>query len=216
MTDPAADSVTEATEALTAKSNLLAKSLFQVAMGDRFFELPHCLQTLHGPDAATVWTGEARTQTGKTWLARLISRTVGLTVPSQPGLPDYKPLQVTFERFDNSEKWTRNFNGHFFNSHFTLGKKYKDGTTSYVAIENFGLFKFELDLLIENERLYFNVDRCTFLNLPLPAVCLPKGESYEFEHNRQFNFTVEIRVPIAGLIAAYDGWLVPEKTQDPL
>ena len=194
------------------KSSLYPKSLFQTAMGEKFDQLPPRLQELHGPNACKTWTGEARTQTGKTWLARLISRTIGFAVPSKSGTASYEPLEVTFERLEASEKWTRNFNGHSFNSHFTLQEKVEGDSVRYMAIENFGLFKFELDLLCEKSRLYFVVKRCTFLKLPLPAILLPSGESYEYEQQDRFHFNVEVRVPIAGLIGAYDGWLMPANT----
>jgi len=203
--------VTDATTEIeqSTKPGLYQKSLFQTAIGAKFDELPPCLQELHGPDAPIKWGGQARTQAGTTWLAKLISRSIGFGVPPEHRTATYESLEVTFERTENSEEWTRDFDGHRFKSHFTLEKKAEGDHVNYVAIENFGLFKFELDLLYEDNRLYFLVRRCTFLKLPLPAICLPKGDSYEFEREGRFHFCVEVRVPLAGLIAAYDGWLVP-------
>ena len=190
-------------------SNIDTKSLFQKAIGDKFYDMPPRLRELHGPDASKTWVGEARTQAGETWLARFISRTIGFGVPSSQDRGAYERIEVTFERSDNSEKWQRDFNGHCFNSHFAIGTKKQDERVNYFAIEKFGLFNFELDLIVKKQRLYFVVRRCTFLKLPLPAFLLPKGDSYEYEHNDRFHFKVEVRVPIAGLIAAYDGWLSP-------
>jgi len=196
------------------ESTTQQKSLFQKVLGTDFDYLPPLLQQLHGLGNENIWIGEARTQPGSSMLAKLISRVIGLSVPENTGDAEYKPLQVTFERLENSEKWHRNFNGHCFNSHLTMGEKKEGASVGYYAIENFGLFRFELDLPFKEERLLFVVKRCTFLGVPLPSMLLPTGESYEYEQNGRFHFNVEIRAPLAGLIAAYDGWLLPQTMTD--
>jgi hypothetical protein len=47
--------------------------------------------------------------------------------------------------------------------------------------------------------------------IPMPLALAPRGDSYEFAADRRFNFHVEIRHPLAGLIVAYRGWLVPRR-----
>lgn len=144
-------------------------------------------------------------QAGNNGFAKFIAWLAGLHISSQKGVSKYRPIEVRFEQTTESEIWVRDFGSHIFKSHFTL----KEESGRYIAVENFGLFKFELDLRLKENRLNFIVKRCTCLGLSMPAIILPKGDSFEYEYNGHFHFNVEIRIPIVGLIAAYDGWLKP-------
>ena len=43
----------------------------------------------------------------------------------------------------------------------------------------------------------------------MPSALAPTGNSYEYVEGGRFRFHVEIGLPLAGLIVAYRGWLVP-------
>ena len=81
--------------------------------------------------------------------------------------------------------------------------------------DSFGIIKIGLALVIERgkdgDKLRFIPRRCTVLGIPLPKFLLPREESFEAERDGKFHFNVAVKIPIAGLIAAYEGWLEPEK-----
>jgi hypothetical protein len=49
--------------------------------------------------------------------------------------------------------------------------------------------------------------RAWLLGVPLPAVLVPQVIASEKERDGRFLFRVHIRIPVAGLIAAYHGTL---------
>ncbi len=59
------------------------------------------------------------------------------------------------------------------------------------------------------DRLRLIVRRWSVFGIPLPLAFAPRGDAYEFAENGRFHFHVEIRLPLAGLVVAYRGWLVP-------
>ena len=59
----------------------------------------------------------------------------------------------------------------------------------------------------EDGKLWFVPRRWRFGPLPLPSALLPKGETFESEHEGLFACDVRVEVPVIGLIAAYQGLL---------
>jgi len=179
--------------------------VFKTILGDHYKSLPPTLQALHN-DTQTTWHGKAAVQSGRNPLAKLIGHIVGISVKSGQDIP----LMVTFETDASGERWTRKFDEQSFHSHFSLGT----GRNTHLAVERFGIAKIGLALVMEKgedgDKLRFIPRRCTVLGLPLPKFLMPRGESYETEKDGRFHFNVAIKVPIAGLIAAYEGWLEPE------
>jgi hypothetical protein len=43
----------------------------------------------------------------------------------------------------------------------------------------------------------------------MPRWLMPGGDSFETVKDGRFRFHVEIRLPLAGLVARYRGWLAP-------
>lgn len=179
--------------------------IFKTVLADAFETLPSTVQALHN-DAQTTWRGRASVKSGRNPLARLMAFIVGVNIKAGEDIP----LTVTFTKDEQGERWTRNFGGQKFHSHFSPGT----GRNSHLAIERFGLFKIGLALVTKQDKdglkLHFIPRRCTFLGVPFPKFLIPKGESYEMEKDGKFLFNVTIKLPILGLMAAYKGWLEPE------
>ena len=182
------------------------RGVFKTILGDQYESLPPKVQALHG-DGQMTWRGNANVQSGRNPLAKLIARIVGLNVKAGENIP----LTVTFKTDENGEQWTRNFGGQTFKSHFSVGT----GRNTHLAVERFGIVKIGLALVIERgkdgDKLRFIPRRCTVLGIPLPKFLLPREESFEAERDGKFHFNVAVKIPIVGLIAAYEGWLEPEK-----
>jgi hypothetical protein len=64
---------------------------------------------------------------------------------------------------------------------------------------------------MEDGRLRLVIRRWSVFRIPMPLALAPRGDSYEFAEAGRFNFHVEIRHPLAELIVAYRGWLVPRR-----
>ena len=145
-------------------------------------------------------------KSGRNPLARLMAFIVGVKIKAGEDIP----LTVTFTKDEQGERWTRNFGGQKFHSHFSLGR----GRNTHLAVERFGLFKIGLALVTTQDKndlkLHYIPRRCTFLGVPVPKFLIPKGKSYEMEKDGKFHFNVTIKLPILGLMAAYKGWLEPE------
>jgi hypothetical protein len=89
-----------------------------------------------------------------------------------------------------------------------------EGKLKWLLHENFGPIGAGIALVVDGERLRWITRRWNFFGIPLPLALAPHGDSYEFEENGRFNFHVEIRQPLIGLIVRYRGWLVPENSGD--
>ena len=174
-------------------------NIFQTILGDQFETLPPLVQALH-TELDTIWQGQARVKTARNPLGKLIGRIVGINVKAGD-----MPLTVSFKTDDTGEQWVRKFGDQSFSSHFSRGT----GRNTHLAVERFGIVKVGLALVKDGKRLEFIPRRCTVLGVPLPQFLIPKGESYEHEANGKFHFNVTIKLPIIGLIAAYQGWLEP-------
>lgn len=64
-------------------------------------------------------------------------------------------------------------------------------------------------LVPENNRLQLVMQRCRFAGLPLPRVLAPSGNYLEYEEKDRFCFDIEIRLPLAGFVIRYRGYLNP-------
>jgi hypothetical protein len=64
-------------------------------------------------------------------------------------------------------------------------------------------------LVLEKGRLHFVVRNWSLLGLSMPRRWAPFGDSYEYESDGMFNFYVEIRHPLLGLVVRYVGYLAP-------
>ena len=76
------------------------------------------------------------------------------------------------------------------------------------VVERFGPIGIAMAVLVEGERLVLMIRRVTVFGIPLPSWLRPGGVAYEHTADGRFNFFVEIRAPLAGLIVGYRGWLV--------
>ena len=121
------------------------------------------------------------------------------------------PVSVSFRvqngMQDGKEHWQRSFAGRRFASTQEEGCGRFDG----LLLERFGPVAAGMALVLDNGRMRLVVRRWSVFGIPMPLALAPRGDSYEFAEAGRFNFHVEIRHPLAGLIVAYRGWLVPRR-----
>ncbi|MGI9464625.1 MAG: DUF4166 domain-containing protein, partial [Aestuariivirgaceae bacterium] len=163
-------------------------------------DLPGELRDMHNVRSTLTAQGRADVERG----GNLLSRLIGWLFRFPKAGRDL-PVTVQFQSDGQCETWRRQFGGHGFSSRQIAGH----GRADKLVEEKFGPFSFALALVSAPGRLSFVVRRWRLFGLPLPLVLAPFGDSYEFAADGRFNFHVEIRIPLAGLIVRYRGYLVP-------
>jgi Domain of unknown function (DUF4166) len=115
------------------------------------------------------------------------------------------PLTVMFRAAAGGEHWQRTFGDSTFASVQEPGR----GRFERLVCERFGLLRFGLALVVEDDRLRIVLRGWSLAGLPLPFAWAPRSRAFEFAEEGRFNFHVEIDHPLMGLIVRYRGWLEP-------
>jgi Domain of unknown function (DUF4166)/Saccharopine dehydrogenase NADP binding domain len=174
--------------------------LYRQVLDARWHELSEPLRNLHERSSNMKMHGVACVQRGNSILSALLA-----TLFRFPKAADNVPVSVSFRSSGNIEYWRRTFGEKSFFSSQT------HGSTQGLISERFGPFAFDLALVIDSEKLLFVVRDWYFFGLRMPRFLKPSGNSYEFSKKGQFNFHVEIKHPLTGLIVRYSGWLMPSR-----
>ena len=169
-------------------------------LGTAWQSLPAALRTVHGAGPKLTISGVASITRGRGVPARLLA-----WIMRFPAAGEHVPVSVTFERHRHYDKWTRDFGGQVFSSIFTAGS----GRFEHLLCERFGPLTFGMALVPDADRLNLVMRRWSFLGLPLPRGLMPSGDSHEYMKDNRFCFDVEIRLPLAGFVIRYRGFLHP-------
>lgn len=187
---------------VTERREQLISPLFQQVMGDGFHTLPGPVQALHNVQGVVRFKGRAEVTGASSILGKLAAKIAGF--PSSLSDVD---VSVEIDANEDREVWCRNFDGHKFHSVLTKKGAY--------AVERFGPFRFTLGLANIDNKLVYPVLRGSFLGIPLPSFLTPKSTSYEdVDDQGRFLFDVKIELPLAGLVAHYRGWLMPDDGEE--
>ncbi len=175
-------------------------TLFQVAFGDRWRELPPSVQKLHSVQEAESFSGLAKVTRGRSLLARFAAWFFKF-----PRAGEAVPLTITKIRTATGETWVRDFDGRVFRSFLTPSPR------PFHYRERFWAFNYEQELPVQDSALHLPVRRGWFLGAPLPAFLLPRSCSTEYAIDNQFHFDVGLYAPMTGdLIVRYEGWVDPD------
>ncbi len=169
-------------------------------LGTAWQSVSAVVRAVHGAGPKLTISGTASITRGRGVLARMLA-----WIMRFPSAGENVPVSVTFERHGNYDKWTRDFGGQVFSSAFTAGS----GRFEHLLCERFGPLVFGMALIPEGDRLNLVMRRWSFFGIPLPRGLAPRGDSYEFEKDNRFCFDVEIRLPLAGFVIRYQGYLEP-------
>jgi hypothetical protein len=176
--------------------------LYRRVLGPAWDRLPEPVRALHEVTTPRRFEGRAEVRRGRGPLAALTAALFGFPEAG----PDV-PITVDLTPVDGREVWRRAFAGRSFRS------VQADSGTPGVIAERFGPFEFRLGLTLDGERLRLDPRGWTLLGLPLPRGLEPFGESFETAEAGRFRFHVEIRLPLAGLVVSYRGWLEPAEAR---
>ncbi len=178
-----------------------AASLYRRMLGSAWTLLPENLRAMHDGGNDLKVAGRAEVERGNNWLARCVAMLFGF-----PKAGKDVSVQVQFTRTREGETWRRTFACKSFSSQQSEGR----GRWQGLLCERFGPFAMAIALIVRDEKLFLVVRHWSFLGLPLPGFCAPRGITYETAEDDRFRFHVEIRHPWIGLLVRYRGWLVAE------
>jgi len=188
--------------------------LYQRVLGPAWDRLAAPIRAMHQLSGEKVVSGEATVIRGKGPLAWLAGLVMGF-----PKAGEGVPVTVRFTDLRGGELWRRTFAGQSFQSFQEDGA----GRSQGLVVELFGPIGIHMAVLEEGGRLVLAIRRVTLFGVPLPSWLRPGGVAYEHAEDGRFNFFVEMRAPLAGLIVGYRGWLVevddsakPNVTDQPL
>lgn len=178
-----------------------APLLFPKALGPALDALPPVLQDLHRVIDSRRWRGRASVRRGRGGLSCLLGALLRL-----PPAADDVAVEVLMVRRGEAEIWQRDFGGRRFRSTLRPGRPVSEGFGPL----GFTPLRFTLGLRVEGAALHFPVTGGRCLGLPLPRWLLPVSTTTEtVDDQGRASFDVAIRMPLAGEIIRYRGWLQP-------
>lgn len=174
-----------------------AATLFQQALGAAFYTLPEVVRRLHAVRGTARYAGIASIERGRNPLARLCARIAEL-----PKAMREVPTTVEFIANPAREIWHRDFGG----TRMQTRLAFKRG----LLRERLGPLQFRYHLHPGSNALWWQVAGVrVFGLLPLPASWFDGVHCREREQDGRYEFLVEARLPLVGLVVRYEGWLVP-------
>ena len=179
-----------------------AATLFQQALGAGFYTLPQAVRRLHAVRGTARWAGIASVERGRNPLARLCARIAGL-----PQAMRDAPTTVEFSADAMRETWRRDFAGVRMQTRLVLRRG--------LLRERLGPLQFRHRLHAGSDALWWQVTGVrVFGLLPLPVAWFDGVRCREREHEGRYEFLVEARMPLVGLVIRYEGWLLPVDDAD--
>lgn len=169
------------------------RHLFPGLLGPRFAGLPPTVRVLHTREGRQHYRGEVEVERGRNALSRLCAWVTRLPPAGRSA------IQVDIVADRGREQWTRTVAGHAMRSRLWSGNG--------LLCERLGLATFGFRLFAEESTIVWRVVRFRALGVPLPAGWFAGVSAREFERDGRYHFDVTARLPFAGLLVHYQGWL---------
>lgn len=176
----------------------MRQTLYQALLGDEFEILPTQIRALHNNVRKAA--GRADFTRGKSPLARLICAISRVPVTGQDVV-----IETRFDPIDEGERWTRNFSGRSFITELTIARSDTPG----ILYEQFGPLKFRVKVIAHSAGVDLIPDGVSAWGIPLPRLFCPEAVGLERVRDNRYCFDVTVRVPLAGEVLSYQGWLAP-------
>jgi hypothetical protein len=168
-------------------------------LGAAWDQLPAPIAGMHDLTHVCRAEGRADVDRGTSLVAHTVASVIGLPKPGRD-----LPVNVRFERVNETEIWTRTFSGRSFSSLVFEG----NGRIEHLLCERFGPITFATAMVVEANRLHLVPRGWTLFGISMPRWLGPRVTAYETAQDGRFRFHVEIRLPWGALIVRYRGWLV--------
>ncbi len=171
--------------------------LYARVLGPKRKLLPEQVWALHdSPASIGRWQGTADVDRGHSALSRLVGALAGLPPEGRS-----VPLTVTLAPQDGAESWSRDFGGHIFRSRqFAAGLQ---------IMERIGPAKLTFEPLVDPDTrsLSLRLSGVRVFGIPVPRALWPAIKTREWQEGGRYRFHVEARLPFAGRLVRYTGWL---------
>jgi hypothetical protein len=177
-------------------------AIVETWFGDAFAKLHPLLQELHRSGGALSGTVEVRLGTGLAgWVGRRLAQKLG--VPPRDGSAS---MRVAIYSTGTELHWDRTFNEtSTFASTFTPSGRYPSG----YWVESSGLLRLKLAVSIVDGGWVWRPIGGRLGRIPFPIWLLPRTVASKRIDNGQYQFKVEIGLPLLGTILSYRGNLAP-------
>lgn len=181
---------------------MVLEPLYRRVLGPDFDRLPAEIRELHDVRGESLARGRCRIRRGGHPLARL----TGWLFRMPPAGEDL-PVEVAFRPQRGGELWRRSFAGNPLASFQEAA-----GRPGWI-FESFGPGRFLLEVPVDDAGLALLLRGVRILGLPLPRALWPRIRAGESVAAGRFVFDVEIRLPLAGLLVHYRGYLEPARRE---
>jgi hypothetical protein len=172
-------------------------TLYRRVLGEAFDRLPPVLHRFHGlPDGGSL-QGVLRVTRGSGRIRGNIADLLGLPVA---GEPVRLQLQVVVE--DERERWMRRFDG--------VPVETVQWESRGLLIEATGIVKCAYRVEVAVEGMTLHLVHAWLGPLPLPRFLTPRIEAVAMARGRAWWVQARIAAPFLGLLAQYEGEVVPE------
>lgn len=178
-------------------------TLFMQVLGARFDALSPRVRQLHGAHGARRYRGDVAVDGDTGWLARILRAAARLPSGYRGG------IAVDVSPTTRGERWTRRFGNHAMPSHLFL----LDGALN----ERLGIARCVFDLHVDAGALDWRLAAVRVFGLPLPLAWFRGVTARALEQDGRYAFDVAMRLPLAGTVVHYRGWLdadAPTALQD--
>ena len=176
--------------------------LFALAMHRDFSRLPEPIRIIHSRGQCSSASGRCDVDRSGNPLALLVRALFRM-----PRAGRDLPVTVRFTRRGGIEHWERDFSGRVMRSRLSRARIPGEIT------ERFGAFVFTIRLRWDGTRLHYQIVKGKLFGIRLPRALLPRVAAFEQVVDGRFRFDVSLRMLLAGLLAHYRGWLVPDELE---
>lgn len=171
-----------------------AASLHERILGGGYERLPAGVREFHRLQGRFRIAGIAEVHGPATLLAALLARVLG--IPRRDGKV---PLTFHLAAAPDEERWRREFADRVLATTLAC----RDGR----LVEQLGPVRLGFTLFPSAKGLRIELVAMQFFALPCPAWIRPTITGFESGESGRLEFDVEVRVPLAGRVVKYTGWL---------
>ncbi len=172
-------------------------SLYQQVLGERYTDLPLTLRRFHAQFGGGIAVGTLNITRGKGVVRNLLAAIMRLPSPGEQ-----VPIHLTVEVFGAKERWTRRFG--------SLTLVTEQWARHGLLLERAGPLRFGFRVTCDETGLRFAPQRCWLLGVPLPNAIAPKVNAVALGTLQGWRVCVSIESPLGGILAQYEGEIVPE------
>ena len=170
--------------------------LFPLLLGRDWDELSTPVKRMHGYSERLLARGVADVEGSQRWIVRMLRRQLGLPSPGRQ-----QRVEVTIERSDTHELWTRRFASECMRS--TLRR----ATHAPLLSEKLGAITLCFALIRDREAIDWRLQDARLFDLPMPRFLFGKVRARCASENGRYTFQIDTRLPLLGQLVAYRGWL---------